>query len=308
MDRRDYIAATAGFLAAGSAGCLRLSADEAETPTGTDVAPGSERETPTDAAADSTETPAQEGAGGQTDTGPDITLSGNVPGWAGWIPADVVGDGRVSSTNYERARETWPEGALEQPNAGVAERYGTVTRLTEVTGDDAHLSVYRGSFDTEAIFGAYGETPEQTDSYRGLNVIDKSEFVAFDGSTLVYTRPYESLDTRYGERASLGTTDDWEAVLSVTADSPWLTASTGAPEPLDEGELAADVRANATARSYGQGTRQSVTYLLFDSAANARAVEENNLATLVSELVPNAAELDTLEQTDEVVLVRFSRT
>jgi len=301
MDRRDYIAATAGFLGAGSAGCLRLSADEAETPTATDVTPGSERETPTDAASASTETPAQEGT--------DITLSGNVPGWAGWIPADVVGDGHVSSTNYERARETWPDGALEQPNAGVEKRYGTVTRLTEVTGDDTHLSVYRGSFDTEAIFAAYDETPEQTDSYRGLNVIDKSEFVAFDGGTLVYTRPYESLDTRYGERASLGTTDDdWETLLSVTADSPRMTASTGAPEPLDEGELAAEVRANATARSYGQGTQQSVTYLLFDSAANAQAVEENNLATLISELVPNAAELDRLEQTDAVVLVRFSRT
>jgi len=305
MDRRTYLAAATGVLAAGSAGCLRLSTDGTGTPTATRRASGSETapaDTPTQADTP-TESEPDEG------TNLDISLSGSVPEWADWIPADVVGDAQVTSRDYAHARSTWPESALKQPNADLENRYGTVERATEVTGEDQRLSVYRGTFDTDAILGAFDTTPEETASYRGFDVIDGNRLLAVRATTLVVARPRASLDARYGGRASLGTTDDsWETLLSAVADSPWLTASTGSPDPLDQDNLSAYVRANATGRSYELGTEKSGRYLLFDSAEDAQAVEENDAAELGLELVPESGDLDTLDRVENVLVIRFSRT
>ena len=295
--RRRYLLALAGSGAVGLAGC---SGTGSETPTGSETA--TEGETPTEGA-----TPTATETATSTDDDSGSQQSADVPRWTSWVPADlVVSEGyRLVAADVEQVRDQFPfESKWDRAVRERANSYGVdppdLTHIVTIENDGRSATVVTGSFDPEAVRSHLDVSASETDSYREFTVVDGSTAV---GEMAIVENQYQSvLDTRFGSKPALGTTDDdWTPLLSTLVDGAVVTAEPGydggasfSTDPLRHGYTI-----NAGIDDLSKLTGQ----FLFASTSQASSVYERDQTELEREFGSNGRSLRRLEQRGRRIVV-----
>lgn len=263
MRRRRYLATATLVALPTIAGCSG-SSDDGDDGTGNDTSDdGTEGDTSDDATNDETgddetengtddETGDDTSDGTEEENGESGPPSGELPGWAEWVPAGTVTDETtLTVVDTDRMRREMPDRYTETPASGLADVFGFdeaemdhAIDLSDASTGENIFDVVTGEFDREEMFDHLSLSDSDTESYREFEFIETDDSIGAFGESSFVVGPQRTtvervVDTRAGDVDSIGERDeDWnrlfqsvdEVAMGVMASG---SGAVGPPAPFD---------------------------------------------------------------------------